>query len=152
MQQQNLDGVFARYNVLSAFARSASYALTVPVVAAFPGMPILFLAQTFARAQQEQDFVFPFEPMLHSATLFCVLFFATRITSRSELIPLILQQINFGEEIDWQRWCLAWSTSMDRASIRVFGSGTELSSQIVVKALWAVAAATFATLAQARRS
>jgi hypothetical protein len=68
---------------------------------------------------------------------------ATRITERAAVIPLMIANLNIGEEINLERWCLAWTVTNDRASIRMFGgggTGIEINNALVAKAMWVTGA------------
>lgn len=121
-----------------------SSCFTVPIVTTFPAMPIMFLVEAYMYNVYSVDvgakYAFPRETMAHTIALFVLLMYATRVSARSVAIPLLVQQINFGKEIDFQRWCVCWSIENDRASMRIFGGTVEVNQALMGKAVWATGA------------
>merc|ERR1711964_228541 len=100
-----VEGVVEMYNVVCAFARRTSHIITYPVAACFPLVPALALFHFFLHVELYPNdwgrYVTFDVPALAGAVLY-ILFSATRIHSRSIIVPLIVGQLNFGKEIDFE--------------------------------------------------
>merc|ERR1711964_629559 len=117
----------------------ASNIFTYPVLCTVPAVPLMLVWELLS-------FLFypthgmPIELVIHTVSLFLLLNHAAAVTQHATVIPLIVQQVNYGAEIDFERWCLCWSITNDRAAIRIFGGGVEISAAFLTKLAWATGA------------
>lgn len=111
-QTSGVAGVLGQHNQLTGFARAASGLLTYALTSALPALPAIFVGQAVRRVNLHLHGLHaavPYEAMINSAVLFGVLFSATRATFRSQMVPLIMSQITFNGEFDWDRFYLVSS-------------------------------------------
>jgi hypothetical protein len=58
----------------------------------------------------------------------------SKITASARTIPLIFNQMNFGKEVDYERWCIA--AGMELNSAAIFISDMELNFTRLVKGVY----------------
>merc|ERR1711964_200825 len=75
-----------------------------------------------------------YSQLLHLYGCFRVLWYSVRATNKAKSIPLIVQQINFGQEIDFERWCITDSMRFNVAAIRIFG--LVVDTAFFAKTIW----------------
>jgi len=134
MECDGLDGLFDAYNMLSGFCRETSNVFGRMIVTVFPAVPVLFLVQALVFAVTGARP--PLELPVVTLSLFFLLRIAASISAHSCVIPVLLQQSDFGQEIDFERWCMCWSIQNDRAAMRIRGGGPEVNGEFLAKAIW----------------